>query len=174
MLARWITTLCIVLTATAAGAQETEQNTPTTGVADIAKRVLLDPTTYAPAIIAYDGTYRDWKSSQPFFRAGFYEHNSRFTISGLPNDVALSYDAGKRRIFTDAMITLQVSFVNNVTDQIFERVLIQKYPEHRKLIRTLGWVERIGAGSYLAYMLSADHYRQWQRNEELARQFGYR
>jgi hypothetical protein len=32
--------------------------------------------------------------------------------------------------------------VHNVTEQMFERQLVQKYPEHRKLIRTLGWIER--------------------------------
>ena len=141
---------------------------------DVTKRVVLDPTTYAPAILGYDATMRDWNSSQPFFRYGFVERNSRFTITGLPNDVAVGYEDGRHRILADAFANLQMSLVNNATDAIVERVLIQRYPEHRTLFRTLGWVEKISFASFMSYRLSADHYRQWQQNEQASRQLGIR
>src|SRR5438128_10355120 len=65
---------------------------------DVTKSVIFDPTTYAPSILGYDATMRDWNSSQPFFQRGFVERNSRFTISGLSDDVAVPYEVGKRRI----------------------------------------------------------------------------
>src|SRR5215510_14293311 len=70
---------------------------------DVLTRVVLDPTTYAPAALAYDSTMRDWRSSQTFFQHGFFESNARFTVSGLPNDVAVSYGAGQRIIRADAL-----------------------------------------------------------------------
>ena len=98
-----------------ASAQSQEQSS---FLADTFKRVVSDPTTYAPAALAYDATMRDWNSSQPFFRNGFVEHNPRFTISGRPNDFALSYGAGRKRIRADALVNVQMSAVNNVVDQL--------------------------------------------------------
>jgi hypothetical protein len=141
-------------------------------VADVTKRVFFDPTTYAPAILGYDSTMRDWKSSQPFFQNGFMERNSRFTISGLPNDRAVTYGEGNRRIFHDAVANFEMSLMNNVTDTIFEHVLAERYPNHRKLIRTLGWIEKSAFASYMSYKLSAAHYRQWQYNEQTSHQLG--
>ena len=43
----------------------------------------------------------------------------------------------------DALMHLQESIVNNVSAHIFEHALTQKYPEHRKLFKTLSWLERI-------------------------------
>ncbi len=63
--------------------------------------------------------------------------------------------------------------MNNATTQIFERVLAEKYPNHRRLFKTLGWAERIGFASYVSYLASIDHFKQSQRNVELARQHGY-
>src|SRR6266481_5264604 len=80
--------------------------------ADVITRVILDPTSYAPAVLAYDATMRDWRTSQPFFQHGFYERNARFTINGLPNDVPVSYGAGQRIIVADAMESLKRSAVN--------------------------------------------------------------
>jgi len=148
-----------------------EQPSP---VGDTVKRVIFDPTTYAPAIIAYDGTMRDWNTSQPFFRNGFMEHNERFTLTGRPNDVAMSYGDGQRRILTDALVTLQMSAINNVADQLFERMLITRFPEHRKLVRTFGWIERATFASYMSYQLSAQHYRQATMNAQRAQQMGLR
>ena len=141
-------------------------------LADVAKRVFFDPTTYAPAILGYDSTMRDWKSSQPFFQNGFMERNPRFTISGLPSDRAISYGEGSRRIFGDAVANFEMSLMNNVTDTVFEHVLAERYPNHRKLIRTLGWIEKSAFASYMSYKLSAAHYRQWQYNEQTSRQLG--
>ena len=143
-------------------------------VADMAKHVILDPTTYAPAIIAYDSTMRDWNSSQPFFQNGFVEHNAQFTVSGVPNERAVSYDVGKSMIMHDLFTNLEVSAVNNITDSVFERALIERYPSHRKLVRAVGWVEKSVFASYLSYRLSATHYRQWQQNEQMAQQLAIR
>jgi hypothetical protein len=141
-------------------------------IADVITRVVLDPTTYAPAALAYDATMRDWRTSQPFFHRGFYESNARFTISGLPNDVAISYGAGQRIIRADALVSLRRSAVNNLAEQIIERVLVNKYPNHRKLVRAVGWAQRISFASFKAYKLSSPHYRQAGQNERLARQLG--
>lgn len=143
-------------------------------VADVAKHVVLDPTTYVPAILGYDSTMRDWNSSQPFFRNGFVEHNPQFTASGLPNDTALSYDAGRKLILSDFVTNLEVSIANNVVDSMFERALIDKYPNHRKLVRAIGWIEKGAFASLVSYRLSASHYQQWQQNERMATQLGIR
>ena len=96
------------------------------------------------------------------------------TITGRPNDVAMSYGDGQRRILTDALVTLQMSVVNNVADQMFERMLLSRFPEHRKLVKTLGWVERTTFASFLSYQLSAQHYRQASMNAQRAQQMGLR
>ena len=108
-----------------ASAQEQERSSP---ISTIVKQVVLDPTTYPPAVIAYDATVQDWKTSQPFFRNGFMEGNPRFTISGLPNDLPVSYAEGMRRIAADGVRDLGLSFFNNVTDRVLERMLITRYP----------------------------------------------
>lgn len=171
---RSIVVLLIALTTlvpSRAWAQDQEQSS---FVKDLFKGVVLDPTTYAPAIIAYDATMRDWNSSQPFFQRGYFERNPRFTISGRPNDFAVSYDAGRERILGDAWLNLQASLVNNVADRLFERALMTRFPERRKLVRTLGWIERVSFASYFAYRQSAAHYRQAAANEQRALQLGYR
>jgi hypothetical protein len=142
-------------------------------IADVLTRVLLDPTTYAPAALAYDANMRDWRTSQPFFQHGFNESNARFTVSGLPNDVAVSYGAGQRIIRADTLESLRRSAVNNVAEQIIERVLANKYPNHRKFIRAVGWAQRISFASFKAYRLSAPHYRQAAQNAQLAEQLGF-
>jgi hypothetical protein len=57
---------------------------------------------------------------------------------------------------------------------MFERMLGSRYPEHRRLIHALGWIERISLAGYLSYQSSALHFSQWQVNEQVARQRGYR
>ena len=140
---------------------------------DIFKRVVLDPTTYAPALISYESHHLDWKSSQVFFQHGFVEHSAEFTISGRANDRPISYAAGNRKIAATALASLGVSLANNIASAIVERALIERYPKHRKLTRTLGWVERISFASLLAYGESAAHFRQWRKNVQLAGQLGY-
>ena len=152
-------------------AQDQEQSSL---LGNIARQVVLDPTTYAPAVIAYDATVRDWKTSQPFFHNGFMEHNQRFTISGRPNDVPVTYGEGQKRILADAATNLGMSALNNFTSRVFERMLIERYPDHRKVVKALSWVERISFGVYMSYALSKDHYRQAELNATRAQQLGYR
>ena len=134
--------ICCVATSNAIA----EEPGRSTFVGSIAKQVLLDPTTYAPAIIAYDGTMRDWKTSQPFFRNGFMEKNERFTISGRANDLPLLYADGKKRILADAAANLGMSALNNLTGRVFKRMLTDRYPEHREIVRAASWIERISFG----------------------------
>lgn len=141
---------------------------------DVAKSVLMDPTTYAPATLSYTAQRMDWKSSQPLFRNGWNERNELFTMSGRPNDRPISYEDGNRKIRRMALLHLQESVVNNVAANLFERVLAEKYPQHRKLFKTLSWVERIAFSSYVSYLASVNHFKQAQRNQEMARQYGYR
>jgi len=141
-------------------------------VLDVTKSVLLDPTTYVPATLSYTSQKMDWNSSQVLFRAGWLEHNHRFTLSGRPDDKPISFEAGNGQIRRAALLHFQESVVNNLAAQIFERALTQQHPEHRKLFKTLIWIERIGFSSYVGYLASVDHFRQDQRNQELARQYG--
>jgi hypothetical protein len=53
-------------------------------------------------------------------------------------------------------------------------VLTEKYPQHRKLFKVLSWVERIAFASYVSYAASANHFKQSERNRQLAIQYGYR
>lgn len=161
----------VLLTAHVAVAQE--ERRPSI-FADVVKGVALDPTTYVPAILGYDATMKDWNTSQVFFRNGFVEHNANFTASGLPNDRPISYDAGREQILRDALANLQVSIANNVADRLFEHTLVNRYPEHRTLIKTLGWVERIGVATALSYKFAAVHYEQAALNRDRAAALGLR
>ena len=161
----------VVVVPAAAFAQEEHRSS---FAASTFKGVIFDPTTYAPALIAYDATMRDWNSSQPLFRSGYVELNERFTVSGLPRDVPVSYQIGNRRIVGDAFANLGMSVVNNVADRVFERILTDRFPTHRKVVRTLGWIERSAFASYMSYQLSAAHYRQASTNVRLAEQLGLR
>src|SRR5437867_9018801 len=102
--------ISIVMMPAYASAQESGGGS---AVGDIFKRVVFDPTTYAPAVIAYDATMRDWNTSQPFFRNGYFEGNERFTLSGVPNDRPVSYVVGRQRILSDAFLNMQMSLANN-------------------------------------------------------------
>jgi len=159
------------LSLSSATAQDQQQPS---SLSTLVKQVVLDPTTYAPAVIAYDATMRDWNSSQPFFRNGFAELNPHYTISGLPNGVPLSYADGNRRILSDAFANLGLSLVNNFTDRVLERKLMERYPGHRKIVRAVGWIERLSFGGYMSYALSAAHYRQAQANASQSRELGLR
>ena len=161
----------MILTPAIASAQtENDSNV----VWDVTKAVLFDPTTYAPATLTYTSMRMDWNSSQALFRNGWVEQNQRFTISGRPNALPVSYAEGNKRIRQMALMHLQESLVNNTAANIFERVLANKYPQHRKLFKVLSWTERIAFASYVSYMASADHFRQNERNLQLAVQFGYK
>jgi hypothetical protein len=159
------------LTPTFASAQD---NTGSSVIWDVTKSVVFDPTTYAPATFSYTSMKMDWNSSQVLFRNGWVEQNYRFTLSGRANDKPISYADGNRKIRQMALLHLQESIVNNVSANVFERVLTSKYPQHRKLFKTLSWVERIAFASYVSYLASASHFEQAERNRQLALQYGYR
>ena len=166
-----ITILLVLTPAQYVSAQETDRSS---AVADIVKGVVFDPTTYAPALISYDATMRDWNTSQPFFRNGYVERNNRFTISGRPNDTPVSYTVGRNQILKDTLATFGTSAVQNLSSRLVERALLAKYPDHRKAVKTVGWIQRIGLASLMSYKLSAAHYRQAGQNAALARELGYR
>ena len=139
---------------------------------DVTRRTLVDPTTYVPAVLSYGAMRLDWDSSQVFFRYGFVEQNPRFTVSGFSYDMPISHAAGNQQILMDSLGILQMSVVNNVTANVLESLLIKRYPHRRTLLRTLGWIERIGFASFWSYRLSAGHVRKWRENERMARQLG--
>jgi hypothetical protein len=168
---RGILLTIIILTPTFASAQD---NTGSSVIWDVTKSVVFDPTTYAPATFSYTSMKMDWNSSQVLFRNGWVEQNYRFTLSGRANDKPISYADGNRKIRQMALLHLQESIVNNVSANVFERVLTSKYPQHRKLFKTLSWVERIAFASYVSYLASASHFEQAERNRQLALQYGYR
>ena len=64
------------------------------------------------------------------------------------------------------------SVVNNAVSASLERALINRAPGHRKLIRTLGWIERTAFASYWSYRLSVRHLEQWRLNQRLALEIG--
>jgi hypothetical protein len=140
---------------------------------DVTKRTLVDPTTYVPAVLSYGAMRLDWDSSQVFFRYGFVEQNPRFTVSGFSYDVPISHAAGNQQILMDSLGILQMSVVNNVTANVLENLLIKRYPHRRTLLRTLGWIERIGFASFWSYRLSAGHVRKWRENERMASRLGF-
>ena len=141
---------------------------------NVFKRVVFDPTTYVPAAIAYTSYRLDWDSSQVLFQHGFKEVNPRFTISGFPVDTPIGYQDGNRRILGDALRVAGTSLINNFIENVFERGLLQSNPDHAKLIRTLGWIERIAFASYLTYRQSVQHFQQASRNQQMASQYGFR
>jgi hypothetical protein len=141
---------------------------------DLTKAVVFDPTTYAPATLSYTSMKMDWDSSQTLFRNGWMEQNRRFTVSGRANDLPVSHAEGNKRIRRMALLHLQGSLINNTAANIFERILTERYPQHRNVFKVLSWVERIAFASYMSYAVSANHFRQAQRNRQLAVQYGYR
>ena len=141
---------------------------------DVTKAVVFDPTTYAPATLTYTSMKMDWDSSQTLFRNGWVEQNHRFTVSGRQNDLPISFADGNKKIRNMALLHLQESLVNNTAANVFERVLAERYPQHRTLFKVLSWVERIAFASYVSYAASSNHFKQAERNRQLAIQFGYR
>jgi len=136
------------------------------------RQVIFDPTTYAPAIIAYQSTKLDWDTSQVFFRHGYVEGNPRFTVTGNPNDTPLPYGRGDRKILTDSLQIMGVSMTNNFFERTFEQMMIERFPNHPRLVKTLGWIERSAFASYWSYRMSANHFRQWKANERMANDLG--
>ena len=146
---------------------------PETQRSSLLVEVLKDPTTYAPAGFLYASMRLDWQSSQPFFHNGFVEDNARYTQSGLARDTPLSYSQGNRQILKDSLVVLPASFANNALMHMIERRLSNRYPGQRKLWKTLSWIERVAFSGYTTYQLSSPHFRQWQKNRQLAEQYGF-
>ena len=161
----------LVLTPSSAGSQTTEPARPFAW--EVARAVLIDPTTYVPAVIVHEAMMSDWKTSQVLFAHGWRESNPKFTVSGLPNDVPVSYSEGDRRIHGASLKVLGYSVLNNAAVDIGARLVTSRYPHRRTLIRTVSWIERIGYASIIAYRNSASHVRQSKENRRLAREFGY-
>ena len=136
------------------------------------KRCSIPRRTFPP-VCCTTSERLDWSSSQAFFQHGDVENNPRFTVSGLPHDVPISYSAGNHMILTDALTVVSISLANNAIDRATVQVLIERNPEHRKLWKTLGWVERAAVASTLSYVLSARHFEQWRLNQQQAAQLGY-
>ncbi len=67
--------LALVFGPVSAGAQ-TENARPFAW--DVTRAVLIDPTTYAPALIVNEAMRQDWKTSQVLFAHGWLEQNRGF------------------------------------------------------------------------------------------------
>jgi hypothetical protein len=167
----WVILAIVILAPCAASAQS---DTDSSMFWDVTKSVIFDPTTYAPATLSYTSMKMDWESSQVLFRHGWVEQNHRFTLTGRANDKPISFGDGNKKIRQMALLHLQESVINNVAANVFERLLAEKYPQHRKLFKTLSWVERIAFSSYVSYLASSNHFKQAERNRQLAVQYGYR
>jgi hypothetical protein len=165
-----ITALTMWSTASVSG----QEPSPAPFVWNLVKDVAVDPTTYAPAIIMYGAMRLDWESSQVFFQRGYVEQNERYTASGVSNSAAIGQRAGHWRIARDSASVLSLSVVHNAAAHMIERGFTRRYPTHRKLFRVVGRIERIAVASYLSMALSGAHFRQWRKNEQLARQLGYK
>jgi hypothetical protein len=167
----WILAAALIL---APGVASAQSETESSLFWDVTRSVVLDPTTYAPAVLSYTSMKMDWESSQPLFRNGWVEQNHRFTVTGRPNDLPISFADGNRKIRNMALLHLQESVINNAAANLFDRVLAERYPQHRKLFKTLSWIERIAFSGYVSYLASANHFKQAERNRQLAIQYGYR
>jgi hypothetical protein len=164
--------ICISTQAWAQDGLDTSKSFPSLAV-EAAKQTLLDPTTYAPAGMLYVSSRLDWNSSQVFFAHGDLEENPRYTITGLPHDRPLSYSDGNKQLFRDALSVASVSFVNNAIAHFTVDAMAIRNPEHAKLWKTLGWIERAAVSASLSYVLSVQHFQQWQTNQRVAAQRGY-
>jgi hypothetical protein len=179
LVSRYLTTLALAIillcaAATASAQTPVERRSATGFVVDLTKDIVFDPTTWAPASLSFAATRLDWNSSQVFFRQGVLERNPRFTVDGRSPGAPIGYGEGNRKILGDTLAILQMSAVNNVSTHLLERLLARRYPDRRKLLRTVSWIERIAFASYWSHRLSAAHFEQWRTNERLAREFGYK
>jgi hypothetical protein len=174
MMKRALVLLLLAMAAAPGAAQSLDTPGDPNSIWAVVKSVVLDPTTYAPAVISGTAAKLDWNSSQVFFEHGFSERNPRFTISGRSGGEPISFEAGNQRIVADTLTVLQTSVIHNFGSQIVERVLVAKHPKHRKIIKTIGWIERMTVAAYWSYSLSAGHWQQWRTNSGLARELGFK
>ncbi len=139
----------------------------TSPVADVAKQVLTDPTTYVPASLLYVSMKLDWNSSQPLFQLGYVEDNPRYTRTGLPQDAPISYGAGNRKLLMQSLAILPSSMANNAINRVVQRGLTARFPHSRKLWSVLSWTERAVFASYTSYVISSPHFEQWKKNQQM-------
>jgi hypothetical protein len=163
---------CVVCFPSQVAAQET-QDAGRSPAATITKQVLTDPTTYLPAGLLYTSMQLDWNSSQPFFANGFVENNAKYTRSGLPRDLPISYGAGNRKLIMESVAVIPSSLANNAINRVIQRSLNERFPNKRKLWTVLAFVERAAFASYASYLVSTPHFEQWRMNERLAKELGY-
>ena len=130
-------------------------------------RVAKDPTTYALPPIIYTAHRLDWDSSQKLFAHGYLEANPELHGDRPRQRHADQPAAGKRRILRYSAAMIGRSALNNGICALVERRLIERAPQRRTLIRTLGWIERGFITSYWAYRMSHNQFGQWQKNERM-------
>jgi hypothetical protein len=164
----WLAAAIVAAAGLVTGAAAQESPRPPSIVREAVTRTVADPTTYVLPITVYTARRLDWDSSQALFRHGYLEANGAFTLSGRPNDQPVSYAAGKRIILRESLGLLGWSAGNNAACAVVERRLIERMPARRRLIRTIGWAERIAFSAYWTHRLSARSFRQWHDNERLA------
>jgi hypothetical protein len=163
----------VVFLSTPAFAQTSERPSDIPGISTIVKSVARDPATYAPAVLKFTAMNLDWESSQIFFRHGAVEGNARYTVSGQSNDTPISHGAGTRKLALDSLVMLTRSVPQNLAERAAERLLIKRFPQHRKVLAAAGRALRVAGTSYLSYA-SMTNVHQWRRNERLAAQMGYK
>lgn len=160
--------LAVLLLMVAVPAYAEGPELPPTGVKAAVVSTLKDLKTYAPAGVYYTAAKLDWHSSQPLFANGTLEENGHYTLSGLPHSAPVSESVGNHRILVDTLEVAGMSAANNVASNFLTNKLIAKHPEHKKLIGTLGFVERAVFASVLSYSLSAPHFSQWEVNTQFS------
>ena len=87
---------------------QAQVETPRPFAWDIVRGVLIDPTTYAPALISYEAIRQDWRTSQVLFANGWLEENPEVHRQWQSERVPVSYDEGTSRIRRSALAILQV------------------------------------------------------------------
>jgi hypothetical protein len=141
-------------------------------VADVAKQVLTDPTTYVPVSLLYVSTQLDWNSSQPLFQLGYFEDNPRYTQTGRPHDTPMSYGAGNHKLLMQSLAILPSSMANNAINRVVQRGLTARFPNSRKLWSVLAWTERAAFASCTSYVISSPHFEQWKKNQQMIKAQG--
>lgn len=169
-----VSVVIILLTAILAVPRDAmAQNRVAGFVKDVAKDVLVDPTTYGPLGVSLLGKHLDWETSQIFFENGHGEMNPNYAVNG-PGSKAVSYTIGNRKLIVESLANFSLSVGNNAVISATERLLLNKYPKHRKLVKTIGWIEKVAVNGYIGYESSHLNFRQWRINEDRARQLGYK
>lgn len=154
-----VATLLLAVAAAPAHAQSVAEHSRS-----VVLDVLKDPTTYAPAVATEIGKTLDWTSSQRFFAAGYLEDNPYYTISGQAHDRPVSRGTGHRINLGVSLHVLASSMVNNALAGVATRALTARWPQHRRLFRVVGIVERVAFAFGTGYVNSAKNFRQWRRN----------